>query len=227
MLFHIFSIFSLAMIFITSQLAAANVVSKPLDINTDMQPMIGYPKAKVQVVALLEPKCPDSKTYNNQVYPKFEEEYINTNKVRYTVIPVSFLPHSMPAAIALLCVYNQEEQYPNKDLFFAYLNYIYKNQPPERDNWATIENLQKFAAATSPAIQLDRLKDCIAKEKYRVQIEKNTAYGNQLMQGKLSTPTIFVDGVQVENTDDTINWDNLKKAIDRALQVNLENKIKS
>lgn len=187
-------------------------------IDTTQQPTIGYPKAKVQVMAFLEPKCPDSKRYNNQVYPKFEEMFINTNKVRYTIIPVSFLPHSMPAAIALLCVYHQDSQYPNNDLFFSYLNYIYQNQPPERENWATIATLQKFAAATSPAIQLDRLKDCILNEKYRVQIEKNTAYGNQLMNGHLSTPTIFVDGIKVENTDETINWDNLKAAIDQALQ---------
>jgi protein-disulfide isomerase len=219
MLFQILSFSSvLFMLFACQLLADSSSTANQLKIDSSMQPTMGYPKAKVQVVALLEPKCPDSKRYNNQVYPKFEEEFINTNKVRYTVIPVSFLPHSMPAAIALLCVYNQDSQYPNNDLFFSYLNYIYKNQPPERENWATIETMQRFAAATSPAIQLDRLKDCIANEKYRIQIEKNTAYGNQLMKGHLSTPTIFVDGIQVENKDDTIDWENLKAAIGQALQ---------
>ena len=187
-------------------------------IDTAGQPTIGYPKATVQVVALLEPKCPDSKRYNNQVYPKFEEEFLNANKVRYTVITTSFLPHSMPAAIALLSVYHQDPQYPNNDLFFDFLNTIYKNQPPERENWATLETLQKFAAATSPAINLDSLKEDIAKGKYRIEVEKNTAYGNQLMKGHLSTPTIFVDGIQVENSDDTIDWEKLKTAIENALQ---------
>lgn len=219
MLFQTFSIFSMLFLSVACHLLADNGnAANPLKIDTSMQPTIGYPKAKVQVVALLEPKCPDSKTYNNNVYPKFEEEFINTNKVRYTVIPVSFLPHSMPAAIALLCVYNQDSQYPNNDLFFNYLNTIYKQQPPERENWATIEKMQQFAKATSPAIQLDRLKDCMANEKYRVQIEKNTAYGNQLMKGHLSTPTIFVDGIPVENKDETIDWEKLKAAIEHALQ---------
>ncbi|WP_068471218.1 DsbA family protein [Candidatus Protochlamydia phocaeensis] len=206
----------LAMFFMTS--LAADSSPAQTSITIQGQPTIGYPKAPVQVVALLEPKCPDSKRYNNASFPKLEEEFINTNKIRYTVIPVSFLPNSMPAAIALWCVYNQEPEYPNADLFFKYLNYIYKNQPPERENWATIERLQKFAAATSPAIQLDRLKDCIEMEKYRVQIEKNTAYGNRLMNGHLSTPTIFVEGVKVENKDDTIDYDKLKKAILDALE---------
>lgn len=214
----LFQILSLIFVLVNFCMLAVDTNDKsPLKINISGQPTMGYPKAKVEVVAFLEPKCPDSKRYNNQVYPKFEETFINTNKVRYTVIPVSFLPHSMPAAIALLCVYNQDSQYPNNDLFFAYLNYIYQNQPPERENWATIETLQKFAKATSPAIRLDHLKECVANETYRIQIEKNTAYGNQLMQGHLSTPTIFVDGIKVENKDETIDWANLKTAIEQAL----------
>lgn len=189
-----------------------------LTIQTDNQPTIGYPKAHVQVVALLEPKCPDSKKYNNNVFPKIEEEFINTNKIRYTVIPVSFLPHSMPASLALLCVYNQDSEYPNADLFFKYLNLIYKEQPPERDDWATVEKLQQFASKTSPAIRLDQLKNCIEKEHFRIDIEKNTAYGNRLMNKHLSTPTIFVDGIKVENKDETIDYDNLRKAILNALE---------
>ncbi len=88
-----FSLFSALMI--TSLFADNSSTINQSKIEISMQPTIGYPKAKVQVVALLEPKCPDSKRYNNQVYPKFEEAFINTNKVRYTVIPVSFLPHSI------------------------------------------------------------------------------------------------------------------------------------
>lgn len=204
--------------FLATLLTCGLFGQKPLEIDAKSQPTMGYPKAKVHVVALLEPKCPDSKKYNNNVFPKFEEEYINTNKVQYTVIPVSFLPHSMPAANALLCVYNQDPQYPNSDLFFKYLNYIYQNQPPERDDWATVETLQKFAAAASPAIRLDQLKKCIEMEHYRIQIEKNTQYGNQLMDGHLATPTIFVDGVKIDNSDDAIDFAKLKAAIDKSLQ---------
>jgi protein-disulfide isomerase len=220
MKFHFFSLFSLMTALAISALTAATppIETTQVEIDTKGQPTIGYPKAFVHVVALLEPKCPDSKNYNNSSFHKLEEEFINTNKIRYTVIPVSFLPNSMPAALALLCVYNQDSEYPNNDLFFKYLNTIYKNQPPEKDNWATIETLQKFAAATSPAIQLDHLKDCITMEKYRVQIEKNTAYGNRLMNGHLSTPTIFVDGIKIDNTNETIDYEKLKNAIQKALE---------
>lgn len=192
-------------------------VADPIEIDIQGQPTLGYPKATVQVVAFLEPKCPDSKRYNNDVFPIFQKEYIFTNKVRYTVIPVSFLNRSMPAAIALLCVYHEDPDYPNSDLFFDYLNYIYLNQPPEKENWATTHKLLEFAAAASPAIQQDLLKKCIEKQHYRTQIAKNTALGIKIM-GQISTPTIYVNGVRIENKYDTIDYDNLKAAIDEAFK---------
>lgn len=194
--------------------AVSNLQATSLE--TSMHPTLGDSKAPVEVVVFLEPKCPDSKRYNDASFPKLQKEFIDTNKVRYTAIITSFLPQSMPAAIALLCVYNQDSNKPRNDLFFSYLDYIYKNQPPESENWATIETLQKFAVNASPGIDQNQLKNCIEKGHYSAQVEKNTAYGNQLM-GHLSTPTIFVDGVKVENKEDTVDYDNLKDAIQKAL----------
>lgn len=197
---------------------AASLCSVPMhaaSIDTKGQPTIGNPLSKVQVVALLEPKCPDSKKYNNNSFPKLMKDYIDTNKISYTVITTSFLYESMHAAQALLCVYNQGGA-PRTDLFFKFLNYIYKEQPPEKDNWATIPVLLAFAANASPEIDQDKLKKCLDDETFRKQVEDNTRYGNKLM-GELHTPTIFVNGVKIENTDDTIDYGKLSAAIDKSL----------
>jgi protein-disulfide isomerase len=206
----IYSLLGVAAIFSGLSLQA----QEALAINTEGQPTIGYPKARVHVVALLEPKCSDSKRYNNEVFPRIKEAFIDTNKVTYTVIPVSFLPNSMPAAVALLCVYNQDEGYPNSDLFFTYLNYLYKNQPTEHKDWVTEERLVEFAKAASPAIRLDNLKDCIQQEAHRIQIVKNTKYGAELLGGRISTPSLFVDGVKVEDA----SYEKISQAIKQALQ---------
>lgn len=89
---------------------------KGIQINTEGQPTIGYPKARVSVVVFEEPKCRNCKIYNNRVFPDIKRLFIDTNKIRYTVIPVSFLPNSMPAAVALLCAYHKDSEYPNNDL---------------------------------------------------------------------------------------------------------------
>jgi protein-disulfide isomerase len=198
--------------FLTTAFAASSLLADD-STDTSSYPTIGNAQASVKVIALLEPKCPDSKRYNNTSFAKLKEEYIDTGKIAYSVVTTSFLPHSMPAAIALLCVYN----HGGNDLFFKYLDYIYQNQPPERDDWATVATLQKFAAATSSEINQEKLKKCIESKDYQDQITKNTSYGRSLMDGHLSTPTIFVNGVKVENTDETIDYENLKNAIDSAL----------
>jgi protein-disulfide isomerase len=185
-------------------------------LNITSQPTIGNPNAKVQVVALLEPKCPDSRRYNLASFPKLKSEFIDTNKISYTVITTSFLKQSMPAAIALLCVYDPDSSNPNTDLFFKYLDFIYLVQPPENMNWATTDTLLKYAAVSSPSIDQRKLQSCIENKHYESQVEKNTAYGNKLM-GELHTPTIYVNGVKIENKEDTIDYNNLKTAIDQAL----------
>ena len=85
----------------------------------------------------------------------------------------SFLSHSMPAALALLCVYNQKPA-PRTDLFFKYLDYIYQHQLPERQNWTTTETLVKYAASTSPEINTKELKNCINIGRFQSQVEKDT-----------------------------------------------------
>lgn len=172
---------------------------KAISVEREGQPTIGYPKAKVHVVVFEEPKCSSCLQYNNEIYPTIKREFIDTNKITYTVIPVSFLPGSMPAAVALLCVYYAEERYPNADLFFKYLDYLYRHQPDEHLDWANAKTLGEYAKKTSPAIKEEPLKKCVDMETYRIQIEKNTLYGSSIMGGVISTPTIYVNGIKVEH----------------------------
>lgn len=194
--------------FSTSQLPAA------ITVNTKGQPTIGYPKSRVRVVVFEEPKCSNCRDYNDQIYPKIKKEFIDTNKITYTVIPVSFLPGSMPAAIACMCVYHSDPVYPNNDLFFTYLDYMYRNQPSEHSDWATPTKLVDFAEGASPAIPKDTLKKCVEMETYRVKIEQNTAYGKKIMDGRLSTPTVFVNGIKVND----LSYDEISKLIKEVLE---------
>lgn len=170
-----------------------------VNISIKGQPTIGYPKAKVHVVAFEEPKCSNCREYNDKIFPIIKKEFIDTNKITYTVIPVSFLPGSMPAAVALLCVYYADPQYHNNEMFFKYLDYIYEHQPDEHTDWVTPERLASFAKKTSPAIDTKKLTKCTKMETYRAQIEKNNQYGQEVMKGVLSTPTIYVNGIEVKD----------------------------
>ncbi|MCC5831578.1 MAG: thioredoxin domain-containing protein [Chlamydiales bacterium] len=182
-------------------------------LETEGQPTIGYPKARVHVVVFEEPKCTNCRIYNNEVFPQIKKEFIDTNKILYTAIPVSFLPGSMPAALALLCVYYANPDYPNNEMFFKYFDYLYDHQPDEHSDWATPETLGEFAEKTSPAIDIGKLKNCIEMEKYRIRIEKNTEYGAEVMGGVISTPTVYVNGIEVKE----LTFDGVSKLIREVL----------
>lgn len=193
---------------------AETAVPAGIAINTKGQPTIGYPQSRVQVVVFEEPKCVNCKIFSEEIFPKIKTEYIDTGKVRYTLIPVAFLPGSMPAAVALLGVYYQDPLYPNSDLFFTYLDYMYAHQPNENLDWATTDQLIAFAKDASEAIDTEKLQNCINKQAYRVPIEKNTMYGKNLMGGSISTPTVYVNGIEVKELD----YEHVKVLIDKVLQ---------
>ncbi len=184
--------------------------TEKIALNTAGQPTIGNANAKVKVVVFEEPKCPGCRRFNNAAFPVIHKDFIETNKIQYTVIPISFLPDSMNAAVALYCVYNQDPKQPNADLYMAFFNYIYQHQPPEILNWATVDNLMDMAKKASPAIDIDKLKSCINNEKYRVQVVENTQYATKLSDGHLAAPAVFVNGkkwngVGIEDLKGVIN----------------------
>lgn len=191
-----------------------SVLPDAIPINVKGQPTIGYAQARVHVVVFEEPKCSSCREYNNTIFPKIKSEYIDNNKIRYTVIPVCFLPNSMPAANALLSIYYADHMYTNSDLYFTFLDYIYYCGPEEHVDWAKKEKLLEMADDASPAINLVQLGKDIDKNTYRVNIEKNTEYAASIMGGVVSTPTVYVNGIKVQS----LTYDGISRLINNVLE---------
>lgn len=180
-------------------------------IDTTGQPTIGHSGAPVQVVVFEEPKCSECKLFSTLIYPLIKQKYIDTGKIQYTLLPVSFISDSMNASMAWVCVYDQKK---DGDLFFKYVEKTYTHQGDEDVDWATPEQMIKFAQETSPEIDLEALKTCLAKQAYKSQIEKNTDIGIDLMEGSLGTPAVYVNGKPIE----VISLEAISKAIDQNLK---------
>jgi protein-disulfide isomerase len=183
-------------------------------LNTSNQPTLGNPNSKVEVVVFEEPKCPDCKEYNNIVFPKIKKDFIDSNKIKYIVVPVSFIDGSMPAAEALLCTYYQDDNSSSDKQFFAFLDYMYLHQPPEKEDWATYDNLLAMAEKADPSINLDRIKKCMERHVYHTRIMQNTAEGIRVSRGNLITPAIFINGVKIDNSSP----DKIVDAINKVLK---------
>jgi len=180
-------------------IAAKSHLPPSVEINYLDQPTIGSPKARIHLVIFEEPKCINCAKFTKEIFPKIKKEFIDTHKATFTVIPVSFLSGSMPAATALLCAYNSDPLYPNSELFFDYLDYMYSHQPDENLDWATKDRLVEMAKETSPAINPAQLEKCIDMQSYHVRIQKNLELAKKAMNGKVATPTLFVNGIEVQS----------------------------
>lgn len=173
-------------------------------INTDDQPTMGNSKAKIHIVVFEDLKCIACRNFNNNVLPKIKSDYIDKGLAKYTVINLAFIPGSLPAANAARCLYKE-----NPEWFFTFVNNIYLNQPPEKEDWATIPRLVQFAGVI-PGLDTDKFSRCIYESPYTDFIQNNFKMAQNLQGSTVSTPAIFVNGRLVENP----NFNNIKKAIE-------------
>ena len=165
---------------------------KPVTLNTQNQPTLGNPNAKIHMVAFEDLKCSNCARFNVELMPYIKKEFIDTGVAKYTMINLAFIDGSMPAANAAHCVYTQ-----NKKLFFDFTSYIFTHQPPENENWATVPNLLNFAGKIK-GINTDQLAQCIVESPYDGLIKANLKQAMTVMGGTVSTPTLYINGIVVK-----------------------------
>lgn len=164
---------------------------KPVVIDTQNQPTMGNPKATIHFVAFEDLKCSNCARFNKELMPYIQKHWIKTGKATYTMINLAFISGSLPAANAAHCVYRQ-----NSSLFFEFTHYIFLNQPPEDENWATVPNLLTIASKIK-GIDTNQLAECMVQSPYDAFIQNNLKQAMTLMHGTVETPTIYINGIIV------------------------------
>ena len=165
------------------------------NISVDDDPVRGDANAPVTVVEFTDFQCPACAA----MHPVLEE-VLKTygNKVRFVVrdFPLNQHEHARKAAEAANAANAQGK-------FFEYIAILFKNQKA-----LDIPSLKKYASE----LGLDRARFDAALDRgvYEAEVEKDVTDGE--MYGVSSTPTIFVNGVQLK----TLSADALREAIDRA-----------
>ncbi|HLD84531.1 MAG TPA: thioredoxin domain-containing protein [Coxiellaceae bacterium] len=165
---------------------------KAVMINTNNQPTLGNPNAKIHIVVFEDLKCMNCARFNNTLLPFIKKNYIDKDKAKYTLINLAFIDGSLPAANAARCVYTQ-----NKALFFDYVDYIYTHQPPENQNWATVPTLLNFASHVS-GIDINQLATCIVQSPYDQLIQDNLKEASRVMNHAVSTPSVYINGIAIK-----------------------------
>lgn len=171
----------------------------------EQQPMLGSENATVTVVEFGDYRCPYCQRFDQQVYPQIKQEYIDSGEVKFYFINYPILGEgSQSAARAGEYVYRNDPEN-----FWAFHHALYDNQGSESRRWVTPELLAKVAERTTD-INASELKEGLDNEKIKeaVQQDKKIAKSNGL-QG---TPTVYVNGEQVETS-----YQSIKSAIEKNL----------
>lgn len=175
------------------------LVSEPVqpvqNISVDDDPVRGAATAPVTVVEFTDFQCPACAA----MHPVLEEVLKSYgNKVRFVVRDYPLTQHEFArkAAEAANAAHAQGK-------FFEYISLLFKNQKA-----LDVPSLKKYA--TEVGLDRARFDAALDRGVYAAEIKKDLEDGE--MYGVGSTPTIFVNGVQLR----VLNADGLREAIDRA-----------
>lgn len=209
----------------------AATVAKSLKVGDSLT--LGNPKAKVTVYVLSDFQCPFcaasagidnalSKSFKSQgswepSEPKLKE-YAKDGKIFLVFKNYPFLgDESTYAANAAMCANEQGKFWEMHNLIFSKQPVDSSGNTEENKGAFTKDNLKGFAKELG--LDTQKFNDCLDKNKYQAQVDKEKAEGNaaakELGQPGLGTPTYFING---KLTSGAVPWSQLQTQIDAELK---------
>ena len=150
---------------------------------------LGSPKAKVQVVEYASLSCTHCAHWNNEVFPTFKKQFIDTGKVRYVFREFLTPPAQFAAAGYMLA----RRVGPSR--YFEVLDTIFKQQDAifqSEDLWGGLLKIGKSFGLTEAQFTT-ALQDKAALDAVNARVEKAAE------RDKIQfTPTFFVNGQRYE-----------------------------
>jgi protein-disulfide isomerase len=146
----------------------------------------GSPKAPVTVYEMSDFQCPYCRRFARETFPKLEQRYIATGKVRWVFINfplTSVHPHAAAAAELALCSAKQGKFWKIHDLLFQY-----------QDTWAPVKEAGPFflSLADSAGLQKQTLLSCLQGSEAEKEVQAEAEGAER--SGASSTPTFYMEG---------------------------------
>lgn len=176
---------------------------------------MGDPNAPVKLETWEDFQCPACKNFSESVESQLIQNYVATGKVYYVFHHYPFIDNnstskeSDQAANASMCAGEQGRFWDYKTILFANWN---------GENIGTFSDRRLLALGESLGLDMNQFKKCFDDNAYKAQIDQDFAAGINL--GVNSTPSIFVDGVLVQNANGANyvpGYDDVAAAIEAAL----------
>jgi protein-disulfide isomerase len=188
---------SVAMIFAVSTFWVNLLVPKNIDSENGL--VFGNKNAKVTLVMFEDFKCKYCKEYFTETFPEIKERYIDTNKIKYVIMPLSFIYGSKLLTNAAIAIYELK-----KDQFFEFISIVSE----KKTKMLTKQDLIKIAK-TLNGVNLEVFEEFLDQKVFNNYLDENMEYAKKIM------PTFEVPAVYINSH--RIDIDKIENAIDERL----------
>ncbi len=175
---------------------------------------LGDPNAPVTIDVFEDFQCPACKYFTESIETLVVENLVATGKARYVFHNHPFLDgdtageggESDQTANAAMCANEQGK-------FWEMHNTIFVNWDGE--NQGTFSDSRLQVMAKNIGLDMDTFNACFTTNKYKADIQADLDLGKQM--GVSSTPTVFVNGVQVGQPGKIARYEEIAQAVEQAI----------
>ncbi|CQR48447.1 Disulfide bond formation protein D precursor [Paraliobacillus sp. PM-2] len=170
-----------------------NDTTKSLDKAVDTTPIdgqktvyLGDKEAENEIFLAFDYSCPACKQWMNEILPELEQEYIENGKAKFRMQSMVYLND----ASLRLSKFDQNLIYYNKEQYYEIAERIMSDSQSQQEAWGTEQYIKDIISEYN----LDQ--DTMLQDNELDAINVTRKYTRDL--GIESVPSIFVNGVQVE-----------------------------
>lgn len=188
-------------VFLSATITHFAFPKQPLNTKSSF-PSFGRSNAPIEVVLIEDFQCKNCRAFSKKLIPNLQKSYIQSGKVRFTLVPVSFLRGSQLIANAALEVYTQ-----NPKQFFPFLRGILEHEGDVRKS-----DLIRIARRLG-GINLQKLQHCMDTGCHNKELDKNLTWAQSVMGAQFRTPALYVNG----DIGSTYSFEAVKYQIEKIL----------
>ena len=183
---------------------AAAPASGPRPMADDMSE--GNPKAKIEVLEYASMACPHCGHFNETIFPALKSKYIDTGKIHYTLKEMITEPATVAVAGFLIA------RCAGPDKYFTVVDQVFRSQ----SRW-TSGNIKPIFQEIAAANGVDEAHfEACLQDKNAADAVGRRAQRAQEQDGVNSTPTLFINGKEVETPQNVAELDALMAAAAKA-----------
>lgn len=158
--------------------------------------VMGSADAEVTVTYFGSWKCPYCAQFSTGMLLQLVTDYVEPGTIALEFRDLAYIggepflgPDAPAAGQAGLAVWNAEPA-----SYWAFHEYVFQNQPPEREQWATAERLVQFARSAGVS-ETDAVRTAIQETQYTDALRATAKAAEN--NGVTSTPTLLIDGTTI------------------------------